>query len=104
MRMHLLRVVVLMIFGLIGARSVLAGEPVANLLGNYSGVFVSTTGVVAQITARYIEQDNLRRFRGELDFAIEAGPSDIISFEGTIAASGQCTCIGGRDGQFVYQA
>jgi hypothetical protein len=91
---------VLSVVGLLASvPCVRAGEPVSNLLGDFSGVFVSTAGAVERFTASYIEQDNLRRFTGELLFG-----TDVIPFRGTIAASDQCTCIGSGDGKYVYQA
>lgn len=102
MRSSVFTVAVFVVVGILA--NVRAGEPVPNLLGNYSGVFVAANGAVSPLTASYIEQDNLRRFTGELAFAVDTGPAEIIRFEGTIAASGQCICVGGGDGQFVYQA
>lgn len=103
MRPRHLSVVVLAVSGLANVRPVQSGEAVPNLLGNYSGVLVSAgTGAVTHFIASYIEQDNLRRFTGELAFGVDAGPIDIIPFAGTIAASDKCTCIG--SGKFVYQA
>lgn len=79
-----------------------AGGSVPDLRGTYMGIFVPAGGSAQSVTVPYIEQDNLRKLQGELVIGSPSSPTR-ISFSGTIAASGVCTCISKGD-SFVYQA
>ncbi len=83
-----------------------AGESVPDLRGQYEGyLFGPGVNGLRPVSSSFIEQDNLRRFTG-LVVAGDGNHTGGVNFdiEGTIAASGKCTCVGTKDSQFVYQA
>lgn len=81
-----------------------AGDSVPDLRGQYEGyLFGPGANGLRPVRSSFLVQDTLRRFSGQVSTGGHSGGVN-FSIEGTIAASGKCTCVGTQGSEFVYQA